>query len=231
MPEEKAVEVTQTDQEPSAAPSATLTEADLAKSLATLEGKKEEEKVVEEPQAPTVTATTLEKNTAQAIKDNGSGGLKRSLEVSQVLSEFSTVIGDHVDTSLGALQKSVQASAERDLALINVITNLQKSVEILSEKMEEYGNTPARTPKAANVSKSEVLQKSTETDSTDTRELDPVKTRQQVGAGLVELMKSMEPGSAEASALQHKALMFEGNGQIDDQTLHKAMTAYNKSVA
>lgn len=231
MPEEKAVEVTQTDQEPSAAPSATLTEADLAKSLAILEGKKEEEKVAEEPQAPTVTATTLEKNTAQAITESGSTGLKRSLEVSQVLSEFSEVVGGHVDASLSALQKSVQAGAERDLAFLNIITELKKSVDTLATKMEEYGNTPARTPKAANVSKSEVLQKSTETDSTDETELDPAKIRKQVGAGLVELMKSMEPGSSEASALQHKALMFEGNGQIDDQTLHKAMTAYNKSVA
>jgi len=204
-----------------------VTEDDLLKSLSDLEGKKPDEKKPEGDKK--VEAALLEKSTAETIKDGASEALKKALDVSAALSEITSLIGAHVDDSLETLQKSIQASADRDQKFIAILENFQKSITELGEKIAEFGGTPAKKPSAKNdAGKTEVLQKSVEGGEGEGGEGAGAGksdfTRVQVLGTMERLSKSAKMGSVEQNRWQSAAIKFESTGQINNKDLLEIRT-------
>jgi len=211
-----------------------VTAEDLLKSLKELEGKTDapapkKEPVVEKTKVPT---------TAEAIEEVKTGSLRKALDVSGALDEFCSTIGDHVDNVVETLQKAVNGSAERDHAIIRVLKDLRKSVDDLTTKVEAFGKTPAAVPKtktaASGAEKTEVLEKGVaigEEKGDEDPKVIATRTRKQVLDGLDTLVKSVKIGSSEQQEYINAAVKFEVTGQISNQMLHKAISAYKKGVA
>jgi len=200
--------------------SGTVTEDDLLKSLTDLEGKKPDED--KKPEAdPKVETAALEKNAADAIKDGASDDLKKSLDVSSALSEITSLLGAHVDDSLEALQKSVDATAQRDLKFVAILEGFQKSIGELAEKIAEFGGQPAKKPSAkVDDGKVEVLKKSIEGDgSGDGDDKAGNITRIQVLGTMERLAKSADIGSDDNQRWTNAAVKFESTGQISNKDL------------
>lgn len=201
-----------------------VTEEDLLKSIKDLEAKAEETPAAKAE--PEVKTTELAKNAAAAVKDGASEELKKSLDVSTALTEIVGLIGAHVDSSLEALQKSVQGSAERDLAFVRVITDLKKSVDDLAAQVKAFGEQPG-TPasKQAPAATTEVLNKSAGNGG-QKQEVDPAKVRREISNGLERLAKSATAGSPEADRYIKAAIQFESTGKIDDGMLAEVKKLY-----
>jgi len=206
-----------------------ITEEDLLKSLKGLEGKVEEEEGEKEKKVET---TNLDKSAADKVKEEASEELKKALEVSDVLSEVVGIIGVHVDSSLEAMQKSVQAAADRDLAMIRVLERLSKAVEANTEAVKKYGDEPT-TGKSKTAegdgANTEILEKGADGGQGEkTPEEKAAAMRGQIQAGLESLVKSADRGTQEQQQLINAAVKFESTGQIDDIMLQKAIGAYKK---
>lgn len=203
----------------------TVTEDDLLKSIKALETKVNDEAAAKEPD-PSIKTAALEKNAASVVKDGASDELKKMLDASDALTEIVTLIGAHVDNSLDTLAKSIQAGADRDLAFTRVLSDLNKSVGALGEKIEKYGEQPtdpaSKTPPTA--TREELLTKS------KAAAVDPAQAsqvlRKQITSGLEKLAKSAQPGSEQALAYTQKAITFETTGQIDDVTFAEVKALY-----
>ena len=139
-----------------------VTEDELLKSLTALEGKKPEE---EKPAVDAKVETAkLEKSAADKIAEEASDELKKALDVSSALSEITSLIGAHVDDSLQTLQKSIQATADRDQKFVAVLEGFAKSLADFGEQIAAFGGTPAKKPEAkVDAGKVEVLKKSVDT--------------------------------------------------------------------
>jgi PPE-repeat protein len=212
----------------------TVSEEDLLKSLKALETPKE---TTGEAAAPKVVTEALTKTAGEVVKEQAkTEDLKKALEEGGALSEFASLIGLHVDTSLGTLAKSVQAGAERDLAMISVMTSMKKSLDAMNERIEQFGNAPGGKPTSQTATKEtptttvKVLEKTAGGGSTT--EQDPEKKRLQVRGqikgGLETLAKSLPVGSPEQAAIVQAAVKFETTGQIDDVNMQKAIGAFKK---
>jgi len=196
-----------------------VTEDELLKSLTDLEGKKPDEKKT--PEELKVETAALEKSAADKIKADASEELKKSLDVSSALSEITSLLGAHVDDSLEALQKSVDASAQRDLKFVAILEGFQKSIGELAEKIAEFGGQPAKKPAAVvDDGKVEVLKK-----SVDGEELDESGkpkgeiTRVAVLSTMERLAKSADIGSEDNHRWTSAAVKFESTGQISNKDL------------
>jgi len=196
-----------------------VTEDELLKSLTDLEGKKPDEKKT--PEELKVETAALEKSAADKIKEGASEELKKSLDVSSALSEITSLLGAHVDDSLEALQKSVEASAQRDLKFVAILEGFQKSISELAEKIAEFGGTPAKKPAAVtDTGKVEVLKKSIEGEGSEgTDEEKGQITRLQVLGTMERLAKSADIGSEENGRWTSAAVKFESTGQISNKDL------------
>lgn len=136
-----------------------LTEEDLMKSLAALEGKTEDKAKAQEP---TVTTAALAKTAADTVKEGATEELKKALDVSGALSEFVALIGAHTDESLETLQKSINEAANRDLKMIAILADLKKSIDANTEAIKAFGQTTGDKPKTAtDAGTTEVLKKNT----------------------------------------------------------------------
>jgi len=202
----------------------TVTEEQLLKSLQDLEGKKEEKT---EEKKPVIETVSLTKSAEETIEANASDELKKAIEISDVMAEFSSLIGLHVDTSLEELAKSITAGRERDLAVIQVITEMKKSIDELKTQIQEFGKEPGKpvSKTSTETTKAEVLEKSTVTDS-QKKELG----RPQIQAGLEELAKSAK-NDQDRDRHINAAVKFETTGQIEDAELQKAVGAYKRLSA
>lgn len=196
-----------------------VTEEQLLKSLKELEGKKDEPAA---PAPPAVKAVLLQKSAA-TVDDKGTKELRKALDVSEVLQDFASVIGLHVDTVVETLEKSVNGAAERDLVLVAVLQKMNKSLTDLTEKVEAFGKTPGAAPKTITVDKAEVLEKGA--GSGKVEEGKHKVDRKLVLAGLEKLAKSCERGTAEESRWVRAAVKFESANVISDIDLASAVKA------
>jgi len=208
-----------------------VTEEDLLKSIKELEAKTEETPAA--AAEPEVKTAELAKSAAAAVKEGASEELKKSLDVSTALTEIVGLLGAHVDSSLEALQKSVQGSAERDLAFVRVITDLKKSVDDLAAQVKAFGDQPG-TPaskQAPAAAATEVLNKSAGAGQQTKQEVDPAKVRREISNGLERLAKSATAGSPEADRYIKAAIQFESTGKIDDGVLAEVKKLYAAPAA
>lgn len=207
----------------------TLSEEDLLKSLREIEGAKQEE----EPKAKedVVVTPELKKTIADIVKEQGSENLKKTIDVSDAFSELVTLIGNHVDTSLAALQKSVQAGAERDLTMIKIMAEFKKSIDVNTETLAKFGEQPGMPASSKAVKEGgapEVLEKQVKEGGGKTT--DPAALRKQIIAGLEGLAKSAAAGSPEQSRFIQATALFESTGKIGDGDLQAAL-AHTKAAA
>lgn len=202
---------------------AVVTEEQLLKSLHTIEGKKEEPV---QATAPTVQTATVTQTTGETVAQGASEPLRKALEVSTTLSEVVSLIGKHVDVSIGTLQKSINDAATRDLAIVGAMEAMNKSISDLREAITAFGNAPAGGAKSttAATTTTTILQKAIAPGTGDTG-VDPVKVKKQVKDGFEKLVKSLPVGSAEQSRMVNAAVIFETSGQISDELLQKALDA------
>ena len=195
-----------------------VTEDDLLKSLTDLEGKKPEDKKSAADKKVEIAA--LEKTAADKIKEDASEELKKALDVSSALAEITSLLGAHVDDSLQTLEKSLQASAERDQKFVAVLESFQKSIAELSEKIAEYGGQPAKKPAAkTDTGKTEVLQKSVDGDGEKPPGEEGNITRVQVLGTMERLAKSTDAGTEDSNRWINAAVKFESTGQINNKDL------------
>jgi hypothetical protein len=203
-----------------------VTQEALLKSLEELEGKTATTKA---PVATTVVVEPLAKSAATVIAEQGTETLKKALDVSAPLKEVVTLLGAHVDTIQAQMQKSLQASANRDLSILGVLEKLQKSIDANTAAVEAYGKTPANTPgsRASEVRSSEVLNKST-TGAGAGKDGEPsaAVVRKQVLQGLEILAKSQPPASKESMQYVRAISTLESTGKISDEMLLAANNAY-----
>ena len=209
-----------------------VTEEDLLKSLQALEGKVVEEEE-EEPETTIQAGADLD-NFGATIDTLGSENLHKALDASDALQEIVSLIGLHVDSAMEAMNKSLQAAAERDHATVGVLEKLAKSIDDIGEKIETYGAAPAgkaRSSAAADGS-TEVLEKGAGSGAVDGGEGPPATMeekikilRPRIAAGLEMLVKSAEAGSLEQNGYLQAAVMFDATGKIDPVNFQQAMAA------
>lgn len=187
----------------------TITEEALLKSLTDLEGKKEDPK----PTEPVVVTTPLVKSVREVITEKATEQLRKAMDASGALKDFSAVIGLHVDESLATLQKSIQAAAERDSKMITVLVDLKKSIDANTAAVKEFGAQPTipASDKPVQVGSQEILQKSTPVNG-------PKIDRAAVLGSLTRLTKSASAES-DRTRFMNAAIKFESTGSITDEVL------------
>jgi hypothetical protein len=198
----------------------TVTADDLLKSIQALETKVEAKDTAKEPAIPQVETVQLAKSTVDAVKAGAAAATKQALDVSDTLSDIVGLIGKHNDDALETLQKSVNSCAERDLAIVKVITDLKKSIDVLKESVDKFGEQPVSQPRA---NKGDVLQKSVGGDNV--LKLDPIRTRAQISNGLQVLAKSLRKEDPKFSEVMNAAIKFEATGVIEDRFIAAAQKA------
>lgn len=200
-----------------------VTESDLQKSLERLEGKKPGK--TDAP--PTVTAGVAERKTVeQTVTEKGSEQLRKAIDASSVLAEFTQLVGLHIDEALDVLQKSVQQAAVRDLSVIGLFEGLKKSMEdgftAVGSKLTELAAQPARpVGKAALTARPSQIAARPGEGAEGEHEDAPEVTRQQIGQALFELAKSAD--GSEKGGLMQAVATFESTGKCSDQVLRKAL--------
>lgn len=200
-----------------------VSEDDLLKSIQSLEKAAKKEEDVEDEEK--VKTAELEKKSKEAIEEKASEDLKKSLAGSAEFSEVVGLLGAHVDTALEGLQKSVHASAERDLAMIRVLTDLRKSVDDLSAKVDAYGDQPVVKVDQA-VVKNQILEKSAKTE----QKVNPELLRKQISQGLERLAKSAGAGTPEADRYIKAAIKFESTGVLPSDDIVAEVRGLYKSA-
>jgi len=189
--------------------STVVTEDNLQKTLDGLEGKaKPEEKPTGTPKVETA---QLQKTAKEAIAEAEVPNLKKAIEVSSGLKEFSETMGAHIDASLQTLQKTIDAGAQRDLTMATILGNLSKALTSLEAKMEAFGEQPTK-PKAIVTSTDMVLEK-----TADKNAGAPKMTKQDVSATLMKLAKTGD--DADMNRFAFAVTKFETSGHISDSDL------------
>lgn len=202
---------------------AAVTEEALLKSLTDLETKAA---VVNQEAAPVVKVESLQKSAVDTVTELASPALKGALDVSAVLEESVALMGVHVDRSLTAMHKSVQAGAERDMAIVRVLQDLKKSIDANTEATHKLLAQPAAPAgsRPVTVTPDQVLTKSASSEGSKTIEKNPAVIRQEVLNGLERLVKSTAGRSPGESARLSSALIkFESTGQISDADMSAAL--------
>lgn len=197
-----------------------VTEEDLQKALKVLVGAPEDPK---DDKPKVITLDILQKALADTVKDQGSPELKKAMESSTFLNEFVTLVGHHIDSSLKAFEKSLQASAERDQAFTAVLTKFNKSLDDNTAAISKFGEQPA--PKTADAK--DVLEKGTVDGKVTTLKVDkdPKVARRQISLGLEKLAKGFDPKTQEFADWMKKATIFEAAGTIGQADMHAALRA------
>lgn len=194
-----------------------ITEEELQKSLATLEGKKDEPVV---PAEPVVAIEPLKKTAAQTVAENGSEEMRKALDVSTILREHVGLVGIHVDATLEALHKSLQGAAERDFAIIRILEKQNMTIEELRKTIETYGKQPTApaVERKVNTQPTDVLKKAADGEA-------PKISKEMVKAGLEKLAKTAGAGTQDFERWARVTAKFESTGQISDVDLLEASKA------
>lgn len=210
-----------------------VTEEDLLKSITDLEAKAPAADAT--AKEPEVVTEPLAKTAEEVVKETAGEELKKAIDVSGAFRELVTALGNHVDTSLQAMQKSIQGGAERDHAMIRVLTDLKKSIDANTAAVAAFGAQPG-TPAAAaaiTVTEDAVLEKTAKEPAADGKKPDATAVRKTVLIGLESLAKSAsEAGDMQtAQQIGHATAKFESVGEITDGLLAKAIEAGKKIAA
>jgi len=215
---------------PAAATATTVTEEELRKSIAELEGPKA---AGEQPKPKT--PAPKGPRTAATIVQTGSEPMRKALDVSGVLQEVVGGIASHNDRVLDALQKRADDQSELIGRLVGVVGDLKKSVDGLTAKVEEYGKQPTSpaTQRPVTTTKADTLEKSATGGAAepDKRTL-AMRTKRETLAGLELLVKSASvAGNRNDLERWTKAsIKFESTNDISDVDLHAAHKAYKSAT-
>jgi hypothetical protein len=196
-----------------------ITESDLRKTLARLEGKKEEEPKKVDPKI--VTAEL--RKASEVVAEGASQPLRKAIEASTVLNEFCSLIGLHIDEALDVLGKSVQESAERDYSLIKVLEKFGAQIESMQKMVEKFGAQPgpSKVTQPVTSKPTEILRKAGEEGKGEGDVDAGSLSKKQIVSALEELGK--EAKGQEQNELIVATATFESTGKISDETLHKAV--------
>lgn len=206
----------------------TVTEDDLVKSLATLEGKVVAPEAVA---APVVAVQPLQKTAGETVDELGSANLKKALDVSEVLDEAIALMGVHVDRSLESMQKSLESAAQRDLSIVGILTALKKSIDDNTETVKQLLDMPSNPAGTRPVvtDAGQVLNKSTQAVSEPAATAaSAVDLKKSILSGLETLVKSATVTSSEGARLSSALIKFESTGQISDADMSAALQAQKK---
>lgn len=208
-----------------------VTEAALLKSLQTLEGKKVEEET-KPAEKPVVATAPLKKSAGDIIREKSSVELRKNLDVSASLAEIVSLLGAHVDESLQAMAKSVNAAAQRDLAIVGCFEQLKKSIDGLGEQIKTFGEKPAAGAKSA-TSDGKVetvpLAKSVTDEAKQSEK--PRASRSEVVSVFSKLAKSADVNTDDNRRWTRAAVKMETTGEASDADLKVAMDEINKKAA
>lgn len=204
-----------------------VTQEDLAKSLAELEGKPAAAAAaVAKPEIRVVDDT---KKTVTVVREGASEHLKKAIEISDVLAEFVGLIGSHSDEVIETFGKSLNDAAERDYALVRVIEGLKKSLDANTETLNALMNKPGRPAAAALDGGAKILPLNKSLDATDPNaKTDPAVLRKSIIVGLEKLAKSYPAGSPDSQAWIKKTLQFESAGKLSNEDMASALSASRK---
>lgn len=203
-----------------------ISEEDLVKSLTALEDKAAAANVTTEP-----LVKALEDHTSvmDGISSAASENLAKAIEVSDVLSEFASLMSGQVDNSLEVMTKSINAAAERDYKMIGVLASLKKSIDENTSTLQKLMDQPAApaSSRPVTVASGEVLAKSIGAapgTQGQKQEMKPGEMRKSVLVGLETLMKNADNAS-EKARLGGVIVKFESTNQISDTDLNQALSA------
>jgi hypothetical protein len=192
-----------------------VTEEDLLKSIQDLEAKAAD--TPKTPKPPSVAQVALAKSTTDAILEEAAPETRRALDVSDVLTDLVGLLGKYNDDALGTMQKSINAGAERDLAMVKVLGDLKKSVDDMGKKLEKFGGEPRQ---ARSATAEDLLHK-----AAPVQRIDPTTTRRSIVQGLEHLVKSLPSSDPRVGEFIQAAIKFESTGQIEDRHIQAAQKA------
>lgn len=175
-----------------------ITAEDLQKSLAELTKSAEKEPTEETPVEKAVeqkpAEVKLAKSTAQAIAEDGSEDLKKTIDVSTVMADFANVLSKNTDNVLGELVKTINANHAINVEMVKALGAANERIESLEKTVAEALNLP-QTPKAA---KEDVLEKKVANTEMPGGEAKLAKSageiKDQVNNALLALRKTVEAG-------------------------------------
>lgn len=199
-----------------------VSEEDLLKSLTDLEAKAQPAKA---EGGELVQIQPLAKTATDTVNELASEELRKAIDVSEVFDEAIALMGVHVDRSLESMQKSIQAAADRDFAIVRVLGDLKKSIDANTEAMAALMGTPAAPAamRPVTTSTGQVLTKSTTAPVVPASQTkDPKQIRDNVLSGLERLVKSTT-NSGEAARLSSALIKFETTGNISDADMAAAL--------
>lgn len=197
----------------------TVTEVELEKALALLEGKAIKDNEV--PVEPTVKIPALERTAQEAVMSLASNSLKKALDVSSALDEVVALLGAHVDRSLATLQKSIQSAANRDLSIVQALKKMQESIDENSKQVAKMLGQPSASKSKLAVSSGDVLEKSYEAHTP--KQLSPRDLRKSVTEGFERAIRAAGANTGEGLRLVASLVKFESTGSISDEDANKVL--------
>lgn len=207
-------------------PAAEITETDLLKAAQNLESKATGEKPAEEPAAEPTVKPVETVALAKVVEEKGSEPLAKSLEISSTLKEVMDILGEHVDSLSKAFAGTLDNQNAAILSICGALEGMQKSMDALAEKVEQYGEKPAApaSAKAPEAKAEEVLAKGQGAGSGDPEQA-PEVTKEQVCDALLSLTKSAKKDSDEEQEdrFSNALVKFDATGQISDKDLAAAL--------
>lgn len=197
---------------------------DLTKALDALEGK-----AAEKPEEPVekVRVTILNKTAETAIKENLNKSAQKAVDVSEFLQEMTSAVGEHIDQAVQSMEKSLEAGANQNLAIVRVLEKMQKTISDLGEEVKKIGNAPTQpaSQRTPSTPATEILLK-----GADDKEKSVPVTRNRVISILQQMMKSAEKGSSEEKQLTIALAGFESSGRLGDGIAQQVLAELKKAA-
>lgn len=190
-----------------------ITEESLQKTLESLENKENKE---EKKPDPVVKTPTVEKTLTDKVKNEAPENLKKAMDVSKALKEYVEITALHVDSALELLQKSIQAGAERDNSVIKILEKNAERMQKMEEKLENYGDKPASTPKSqVSTEKTEVIKK----DGDDKKDEKKQFGKRETLACITKMAMDAKQDTPEQKRWAQAVSRYETSGTIKDEDL------------
>jgi len=196
-------------------PEVKLTEEELLKALTKLEGVEVKPK---EPESQ-VQKIELDTNALDTMQSLMSEKLQKGMTDNSNLTEIVTLMGAHVDKTIGILTKSINAALVRDEAVLRLLKKYDVTMEQMSKSLGTAMSTPVPNTAPAAV-QSDVLEKSTAS-ATPTPEV----MKKSVLSGLQSLIREHKATSHEGQMYTEALIKFESTNQISNSDLAAAKKA------
>lgn len=202
-------------EEPGKAEAKMVTAEDLTKTLKEIEGVKEEPK----PEPESKPETLQLKKSAEVMKD-APEKLRKAIEVSDVLDEFTKTMGLHVDSLTEMMEKTVNGQANVSLGIVRALESMKKSIDSLSEQVKTFGELPGRPAGAGKAKASDIAEPEKKQDG-----MSVAQARTRILEGATKLAKSASPGTPDSQYWTNVAVKFETSGHIEQTDLKKVLEA------